>query len=485
MRTKANAGVLPFAKELFSAGQRVAVAVSGGADSVALLRVLHGERGALGVVLSAVHVHHGLRGEDADADLAFAEELAMGLAVPLRVFRCDVRARAAQEGETMEEAARVLRYGFFRDLLAGGEADVVATAHTLDDQAETVLMKLIRGAWTEGLGGIHPVIVCETGRIVRPLLGVARQAIERYLLELDQRWREDATNADPAFTRNRVRHQLLPLLREFNPGIATQLARMSAVARAEEDWWQGELARVMPGLLMTGKPVRGGGRATSTHPEDEATVALEVQRLRSLHPAVRRRVLREAAKKMGAGVGIGFDAIESLLTLAGLGDTADLADIKRGDAATRGGRRVSLPGGLIAERTPRELRFSRHAARAPEMELPAYDLPVPGSVVATEYGLRASAERNAGVAPGEAGEPLRVRVWQAGDRVRLRYSRAPKKVAEALERMRVFGPDRERWPVVVRGRSVLWLRGAEVDPAELARVGIRLEVREEPQVGTE
>ena len=146
-------------RSLFRAGDRVCAAVSGGADSTALLLAMAEANAAkepLGVVLSAAHVHHGLRGAEADADEAFVRELCERLAVPLTVFHVDTAARQAAEREGLEEAARELRYEALRGLLAEGRVDAIATAHTLDDQAETVMMKLLRGAWTEGLGGISP-----------------------------------------------------------------------------------------------------------------------------------------------------------------------------------------------------------------------------------------------------------------------------------------------------------------------------------------
>ena len=141
---------------LFRPGQRIAVAVSGGADSVALFRRLLEERQALGIVLSVVHVHHGIR-EAAEEEAAFVAGLAAAHDLPFHLYRTDAPAAAAALHESLEEAARNLRYGFFHQLMVDGVVDAVATAHTLDDQAETVLQKILRGAWTEGLSGIHPV----------------------------------------------------------------------------------------------------------------------------------------------------------------------------------------------------------------------------------------------------------------------------------------------------------------------------------------
>ena len=244
-------------------GERVCCAVSGGADSTALLLLVLAANGvgknALGVGLSAVHVNHGLRGEESDGDQAFVEELCGRLGVPLEVRRVDTAGRVEVRGETIEEAARNLRYEVFGGLVAEGRADVVLTAHTLDDQAETVLMKLLRGAWTEGLGGISPVLELGRGRVVRPLLGTGRGELRAYLAERGERWREDSSNADEAFTRNRIRKTVLPVLRGENPSIDRTLANLAEVAREEEARWAVELKRVLPQLVLPGKPVRGGG----------------------------------------------------------------------------------------------------------------------------------------------------------------------------------------------------------------------------------
>lgn len=334
--------------DLLPPGQRIAIAVSGGADSVALLRRLLEERSKLGIVLSVAHVHHGIRGEDADADAAFVEALATAHDLPFHLRRVDAPAAAAHQGESLEEAARNLRYGYFEELIAQGAVDAVATAHTRDDQAETVLYKLLRGAWTEGLSGIHPVLALPRGSIVRPFLDATRTTIVEWLRGLNQTWREDLSNDDPAYTRNRIRRQLLPELASYNPEIARQLSRVATISADEERYWQGELSRLLPSLLLPGKPARGGGRATSTHPE-EASVAIELARLNQLHPAVSRRVLRAAARQLGAR--LGFDHTERLFQLVQLVHPAKQA----------AARKIELPGGVIAERTLREIRLSRKA----------------------------------------------------------------------------------------------------------------------------
>jgi tRNA(Ile)-lysidine synthase len=332
----------PIDRKLLRPGLRLAVAVSGGADSVALLRGLMKAAPEIGLVLSVAHVHHGIRGAEADADAEFVSSLAAVHGMPFRRHDVDTPAAARENRETMEEAARNLRYAWFRELLEQGGADAVATAHTLDDQAETVLHKLLRGAWTEGLGGIHPVIQCACGVILRPFLGARRVEIEAWLREIGQAWRDDASNADMAFTRNRIRHELLPGMAEYNPQIYSQLANMAMLARDEEAYWQAELGRLLPGLLLPGKPVRGGGRATSTHP-DAASLAFEIERLPQ-SSAVRRRVLRAAARQLGTA--LNFDQTEKLMSMLAPG----------------GSRRQQLTAELHAERSPRELRLVKRKA---------------------------------------------------------------------------------------------------------------------------
>ncbi|HEX4007128.1 MAG TPA: tRNA lysidine(34) synthetase TilS [Acidobacteriaceae bacterium] len=428
------------------AGMRLAVAVSGGADSVALLRALHDAAPEIGLVLSVAHVHHGIRGADADGDARFVAEVAERLGLVFHLHRVDTPAVSREQKQTLEEAARTLRYTWFRALLAEGHADAVATAHTLDDQAETVLHRLVRGAWTEGLGGIHPMIACERGAILRPFLVVRRAEIEAWLRALGQPWREDATNADTAFTRNKIRHTLLPQLAEFNPRIAEQLAHMATIARDEEAWWETELARLLPSLVLPGKPVRGGGRAVPTHP-DEGSVGMELDRLRSLAPAVRRRVLRAAAEQVGCP--LNFEQTERLMAMCGA------------EPGAAGAKKQQLTAELRAERTARELRLVRESDSSTSHAEPAsYALPIPGEV--TGLGVTVRASLVAGYA-GEAIPPAVLRTPRPGDRVGLKHSRGPKPLKEIFERMGVDADARKTWPVLEWQGRIVWMQRAAVE----------------------
>jgi tRNA(Ile)-lysidine synthase len=354
------AAALPFDRTNIKPGDRICVAISGGADSVALLLTLHAAnttpRESLGVGLSAVHINHHLRDEESNADQQFVEDLCIAFDIPLHLHQADIPARiektrADGNPETIEEAARYARYEFFSTLLSSGHTDAILTAHTLDDQAETVLMKFLRGAWTEGLSAIHPVITQPKGKILRPFLNTRRAEIESFLNSINQPWREDSTNTDTAFTRNKIRHELLPQLRTYNPNLDQTLANLAELAREEESSWQTELSRILPQLLLPGKPVRGGGRAVSTTP-GESAVSIELDRLRTLDPALRRRVLRAAARKLGAR--LSFDETSRLLALCGF---QPYPPVGASTVAARTGASLHLSNNLRADRSPRELRL--------------------------------------------------------------------------------------------------------------------------------
>jgi len=462
--------MLPIDTSLLKPGLRLAVGLSGGADSVALLRALAARSAELGLVLHAAHLHHGLRGKEADGDLDFARELAGGLGLPFHEGHIDVVAEAqanpasGKPAESVEEAARRVRYAWFRKLMAAGEVDAVATAHTLDDQAETVLAKFLRGAWTEGLSGIHPVLESPEGRILRPLLWTSRRDIEAYLGELGQRWCEDSSNRHLTYTRNRIRHELLPLLEGWNPRLREHLSQMAELARNEEAWWEAEVARVAPQILFPGRPVRGGGRASGDG------LCVDVSRLAALAPALQRRLLRYAAGRLGAAPD--FAATESMRTLALEG---------------RASQKLELAQGLRAERTHRELRLTagpaavagasgtRQDAGVPP---PEYAGTVPGEINAPAFGLQLSINWSvngmAGVGHGGiGGKHATLRNWRPGDRVTLRYSNGPRKVKEVLERLRVTGTSRSLWPVLELDGRIVWMRGVELQP----EAGISFDVR--------
>ena len=516
--------------ELLKAGERVGVAVSGGIDSVALLRLLLELRAELGIVLSVVHFNHQLRGVESDADEQFVAILAREYDLELHRDSDDVAGHAQASGISTETAARELRYGFFRYLLgedgppglkpgrnepfspdpeghllpatartgpfpvSGSEGsappaprlDKIVTGHTLDDQAETVLMRLIRGAGPKGLGGIHPRIVVgegagdSGGEIIRPLLAFRRRELVAYLTEIEQGWREDATNSDTAFTRNRVRKLLVPLLeKEFNPAVAENLAELADIARGEQDYWENEVA----GWMGTGvqwiepdwaRSARAGqalvqiSAGLANHdPRPELRTKIEnapwlvmnasvdLLWLLAEPVAVQRRVIQAVGDHAGAR--FEFKHVEEILRFA--------------QGGTASGKELSLPLGWRVERHPHELLFVTPNLSEPgPAEDYEYDLPVPGRVDVRQAGLtievqRVPAERDAGYNSGHLVDAdslpglLKVRNWRAGDRFWPQHTKSPRKIKELLQERHVPRPQRKLWPVVVSGDEVIWLRG--------------------------
>ena len=456
---------------LLKPGMRLAVGLSGGADSVALMCGLADRSRELGLVLHAAHLHHGLRGAEADGDLEFSRELAARLKIPFHQARVDtaaetrrgpqVLAESSVEGvpaDSIEGTARRLRYAWFRRLMEEVPLDAIATAHTFDDQAETVLAKFLRGAWTEGLAGIHPVLDFEHGLIIRPLLHTSRGEIEGYLNARRQGWREDSTNRHLTFTRNRIRHELLPQLELWNPRLREHLSQMGELAIAEESWWQSETPRKADEIILRGRPVRGGGRAATT----AEGVALDIARLVAEPIAVQRRVLRYAASILESAPD--FSATEALRNLASDG---------------KAGQKLELSRGLRAERTHRELRLSRAPVVSSEtasQEIERYECVIPGELSAPGFRCRIRIELNSGPSAEANSESVALkavlRPWRPGDRVNLRYSSGPRKVKEVLERMKVSGEDRTRWPVLDLGGRILWMRGVEVEPDPSIRITV-------------
>jgi tRNA(Ile)-lysidine synthase len=463
---------------LLKPGMRLAVGLSGGADSVALLCALVDRSRELGLVLHAAHLHHGLRGAEADADLEFCRDLAARLGLPLHEARVDTAAEARRTPkpspaeatdsvptDSIEGTARRLRYAWFQQLLSksvhhGVALDAIATAHTLDDQAETVLAKFLRGAWTEGLSGIHPRLEGPEGGgpIVRPLLQTTRAEIEAFLNARNQPWREDSTNRHLTFTRNRIRHELLPQLATWNPQLRDHLAQMAELARDEDAWWHSEVARVAEQVILRGRPVRGGGRATTV----ADGVALDLARLTAEPIALQRRLLRYAAAQLEAAPD--FTATEALRSLAQTG---------------KAGQKLELAQGLRADRTHREIRLSRspniplgdHAMK-PEQ----YECVIPGELAGPAFAYRIrldlAAPSASAALPNDLALKAVLRSWKPGDRVHLRYSSGPRKVKEVLERMKVTGTERTHWPVLEVAGKIIWMQGVEVEPDPSFRVSV-------------
>jgi tRNA(Ile)-lysidine synthase len=425
---------------LFRPGERVGVAVSGGADSVALLRGLLELRSELGLVLSVVHVHHGIRGAEADADEQFVVRLAAEFDLPLHSERVDVPEHRRREKLSIETAARELRYAFFKRLLESGSCDKIATAHTLDDQAETVLLRILRGTGTRGLAAIPPFRNASpelVARIVRPLLSTRREQIEGYLRSLQQAWCEDASNQDPKHLRNRIRHELLPLLEaEYNPALRQSLGNLAEIARAEEEVWSAERGQLESAVLT----------------RSEQAISVDLQRFTASFLALRRRFLVLLADSIDLPVT--FDDIELMLHIADHPGTGH-----------------EFESGWCVRSTKKELEIRKAVSQPPSA---TYDveLLVPGMVeLPNGLTLRTSvvaAKEAAGHDPAtllayaRLQLPMRVRNWQPGDRFWPVGSKGPEKLKRLFLERHIPAEARSSWPVVLSGDEIAWVKGFAV-----------------------
>jgi tRNA(Ile)-lysidine synthase len=422
--------------DLIPAGTHVLAAVSGGADSVALAVVLARLAPLHGFTLAGIaHLHHGLRGAEADGDQAFVEALAARLGVPCVTAREDVAARAAEAGESIESAARRVRYGFFDEAASGLGADRIATGHTADDQAETVIMRLMRGAGLHGLSGVRP----RNGRVVRPLLETRRAELEAFLREADESWRTDTSNADAAIARNQVRHVALPALTAIGgDGVIDALARTASLIQDDAD----ELDR--QAIELSRAVVLADGR-------------IDIAALGGASPALARRVIRAALEAAAGGRFLSLEHVEAVRSLM------------NGDAP----RRVELPG-IVATREAGALRIEPAlAARAPR----AFEagLPVPGRATVPEAGLEVSAElgtvsaaelsalrarADAVAVQGVDTAGLTVRSRRPGDAIRPLGAPGRRKLQDLFVDRKIARGDRDRVPLVVdeRGR-IVWVVG--------------------------
>ncbi len=420
---------------LFTAGETVVVAVSGGADSVALLDFLATGSG-LGLRLVVAHVNHGLRGAEADADERFVRGLAERYGLTMATTRADVRALSRQRRLSLEEAGREARYAFFEAVAGQYGATRIALAHHRDDQAETVLMRLIRGAGVDGLSGMRPR--SGDGRYVRPLLSVTRRAIVGYLRKKGLAWQEDASNQDQRFLRNRVRHELLPLLASYNPAIAERLA-----ATAESLAADGELLE------------RLTAERYAACRSDSTGEVLLVSLLRREPDGIRLRLYRRA-----------IAAVKGDLRRLG---HRHLQAIDRLVLAARPNTELALPDGVRVYRCYDALTVTVGESG----EDFGYELLVegPGSYRLPGGWLLTVAVGSApasweGVAPDTAWFdpvtvpfPWLVRTFRPGDRIRPLGMTGEKKIKDLLIDLKVPPLERRSLPLIFAGGVLAWVCG--------------------------
>jgi tRNA(Ile)-lysidine synthase len=411
-------------KDVLGEGDRVVVALSGGVDSLTLLHLLRFGSGMPPLEMTAAHFDHGMR-PGSENDALWVRGLCRAWAIPLHLGR-------VAEVPSSEDEAREARYHFLLDVMRQEAARCLLTGHQADDQAETILFRILRGTGLAGLGGIPRL---RPPGIYRPLLSFTREEIESYAGIRGLRPLRDPTNTDTAIPRNFLRHRTLPDLEAGpTPGARRSLRRLARLARENEDGWRSILPHLLTGVLV----------------EDESGVALDRDGLLALHPAVRSRVLREALSRAG-------------VSLDEAGTRAALEFTRTGAS----GRSLDLPGGSLLSR-----EFHRLLVRV--REEPGQDLPL--TIIRPEAGRGelvvggrrflvvwggekpTGCLRTHGVPRSGLHFPLHLRGWMQGDRILLHYG--TKKLKKLLAEARVPAPDRSRIPVLVDGSGrVLWVMG--------------------------
>jgi len=432
---------------------RITIAVSGGADSVALAWVLHELAAAgrlVGGLAGFVHVNHRLRGAESDGDERFCRELAARLGLPIEVATFDAAAEARRRRRSVEGVARDLRYGFFASAAGRLGATLIATAHTIDDQAETVLLRLLRGAGGRGAAGIAP----RRGNVIRPLLECRRAQVRAYLEDRGEPFREDSSNRDESIARNRVRHRLLPVIEQMSPGGVRALARFAALAAEDEAYLNRAAIEAASFVVLS----------------SDGGVELDVDALNTLPAALARRVLRRMAEAAGSGIALGARHFEAVRTLASADKPRGHLDLPRLTVRRRGSRlSMRATGGRASADT---------AGREP-YERP---LAVPGVVAVPEAGLSIAAAWHEGGDETASGRgdravvpaasivlPLSVRNRRTGDRFRPLGAPGRRKLQDVLVDRKVARHERDRLPLVVDAEGrIVWVVGLTV--AESCRV---------------
>jgi tRNA(Ile)-lysidine synthase len=449
---------------MLRAGDRVIVGVSGGVDSVVLLRALMILRGEYDLSFVVAHLDHGIRGEESLEEANFVRNLSRGLDLPFETEVADVPALAKRRRVTIQEAAREARYGFYEEVREKHNGQKVALGQTADDQAETILMRVIRGAGLRGLKGIPPV---REGGYIRPLIETTREEVERFAAREGLSFITDSSNVKDIYLRNKVRHDLIPHLeRGYNPNIRAGLNRMGSILSREDDYLDRKAEEATTTLI------RGNGTELS----------LEIPRLKSFHEAIWFRLIQ---KMLARVLGGDLRRIE----------TVHLDGVFRLLAHGAPNKVLCLPQGIYAEKRYKELFIRR--GKPPVASPLEYIVHVPGITVLEGLGkLATRVERVAGKVPVDVGpklayldddkliHPLTLRTFEEGDRFVPLGMKVPKKLKDFFIDSKVPKALRRRIPLLVSGDKIVWVVGYRIGEyfkiTEGSRRALRAEYLDHP-----
>jgi tRNA(Ile)-lysidine synthase len=443
--------------DLIRQGETLLCAVSGGPDSVAMLHILRelNEVQQMGWKIHLAHVNHGIRGKASDEDEEFVKELAGKLKLPLYSAKVDVKGHQKRERTTMEEAARDLRHGFLEQKALEIGAQKIALAHNLDDQAETILHRILRGTGLRGLKGMAPIRVISKKHdlfVVRPLVEIEREEIEAYLREKGIPNRTDLSNFDTSITRNKIRHKLFPLIEaEFNPRAKMALVKLGQTAGSFYLLLREIAKEVYENTKMISK---------------EGEVCLSVEEFGKLPPAIQTLIIDRAVKQvLGRVPQLNFEHYLEIISLCG----------EQGYQ-----KAIRLPRGLEARREGYILKIAKPQAPAPAIKFAHRKIRVPGRTVIKKLNLQIDAELQEGKIVGlkeyirnkdyteeivdyeKLDGGLLVRLRKGGDHFVPLGSRGTTKLKKFFIDNKVPKPVRDRVPIVTDGRRIVWVVGYRI-----------------------
>ncbi len=450
-----------FKFDMLKKNDAVLVGVSGGADSVALVHILNEISPLFSLKLGIAHLNHSLRGNESDNDARFVASFSDKLHLPCFIEKKDVIKYKTEKSLSVEEAGRHLRYAFFEDIAQREGFNKIALGHTGDDNAELVLMYLLRGSGPLGLSGIPPVrpLLKDALLIVRPLIKASRKEILEYISAKNLSHVQDESNMDMKYLRNRIRHDLIPELRmSYNPKIVETVNRLASIMRSEDEWMEKELDSVLN---------------KNTLFKEKNRIILSASGIKALHPAAKRRIIRSAIKKVkGDSRRLSYSHIELAEEQLASGSDSWSLDLPDRVRITRTGKE------LVVSKEKEGLRnlSSRHSLD--DRALFEYVVNEPGLIVAAKEGFNISFSEtscmnlkdiyNAG--PGIAffdmekiSFPLIVRNYLPGDRFTPLGMRGSKKIAGYLINNKVPRENRIKYPVVISGGRIIWLAGFVID----------------------
>ncbi len=431
--------------KMIEPGDTVLVALSGGPDSIALTCLLKDLANDLGITIFAAHLNHGLRGAEADADAKHATEFAKSLNIPITVKKADVLTYKERHKLSVEMAAREIRYHFLLETARAVKANKIATGHTANDQAEEVLLNLVRGAGLTGLAGIPPV---REKIFIRPLIRCLKDELLDYLHEKRIPYRIDSTNLDTTYLRNRLRHKVFPLLEDINPRVIRTLSKTSDLVRDEEEFWDSYIEEIFD-------------KISAIYQKSNAII-IEIPQMIRYHISVQRRIVRYAIKKLKKRIwGIGFDRIEDILKICHKDKPGGAIELHGNIVVEAQGNKLLIHENLPGDRSVFDIEI-------PSVGKYTIDEPLEATL-SLEYSTLQSinymhlGKYEAVVDADRVKFPLKIRSVRPGDRFTPLGLEGSKKLQDFFVDEKIPRYLRPHIPIVTDREKIIWVVGYRID----------------------